>query len=570
MGALVSGIARWIYRNFISLLLIMSVLYLGVFLKAEFKEYELNASSLTTLSKTSADLNTVVEAIATSTAERITAMRSATLKLVDARIAQINIEVGQREPEVGMLKFLSPLATAQVNPEKLYAYGQNVVMLKALRLELGALTNISTELKYAGGLDAALIASQRADRLSEEATKNVEQYKKANPVRSNGFFGAILGGIGQSDLQPLIDKQTKASAEKLKANATYTRMAREVAAARANQKQPMSIKDELRAQIQPIEDALAHHQQSQKVNWIARIKQPIVEILPSALSVLASVILIPIAIKGVFYFFLAPLASKRPPIILLPKSPGAIDGLDADIRFASTKLRISSVSKTVDLLPKQELLIHPEYLQSTSIAGTKDTKWLMNYSLPWSSLLSGMFALTRIRAENPEKVVISAGHDPLTEVGLISLPEGSAFVLQPRCLIGIWSDVATPVRISRHWRIFSLHAWLTLQLRYLVFHGPATLIVKGCRGVQIERANGGRRISQAATIGFSPNLSYSTYRSDTFNAYLRGKQPLLTDAFVGDSGYFVYEETPHYGKGAGVTGRGLEGFTDAALKAFGI
>jgi hypothetical protein len=34
------------------------------------------------------------------------------------------------------------------------------------------------------------------------------------------------------------------------------------------------------------------------------------------------------------------------------------------------------------------------------------------------------------------------------------------------------------MRIARHWRLRSLSAWLTLQLRCIVFHGPAKLTVK--------------------------------------------------------------------------------------------
>ncbi|MCK7502947.1 MAG: hypothetical protein MZV70_01815 [Desulfobacterales bacterium] len=34
-------------------------------------------------------------------------------------------------------------------------------------------------------------------------------------------------------------------------------------------------------------------------------------------------------------------------------------------------------------------------------------------------------------------------------------------------------DMDRPMQITRHWRLGSLSAWLTLQLRYIVFHGPA-------------------------------------------------------------------------------------------------
>lgn len=113
-------------------------------------------------------------------------------------------------------------------------------------------------------------------------------------------------------------------------------------------------------------------------------------------------------------------------------------------------------------------------------------------------------------------------------------------------------------------------AWLTLQLRYLVFHGPAQLLIKGCRGIRVERAGSGRRINQAATIGFSANVEYSTSRCETFASYLMGNQELLNDGFSGEVGFYVYEELPNYGRRSGIAGRGLEGLTDSVLKVFGV
>ncbi|MBK9571210.1 MAG: hypothetical protein IPO43_00185 [Rhodoferax sp.] len=137
--------------------------------------------------------------------------------------------------------------------------------------------------------------------------------------------------------------------------------------------------------------------------------------------------------------------------------------------------------------------------------------------------------------------MISATKDPFSEVGILSLPEGAALVMQPHSLVGVVQPTGSPVRITSHWRLTSLHAWLTLQLRYLAFHGPARLIVQGGRGVRIERADAGRSINQAATIGFTANLAYSTRRCETFSAYWLGRQELLNDSFKGAQGFFVYE-----------------------------
>lgn len=289
-----------------------------------------------------------------------------------------------------------------------------------------------------------------------------------------------------------------------------------------------------------------------------------------AAQILLLLILIPIAIKLFFYFILAPLASRRPAICILPGVSGEIKDVDENLVSELTPTKISAVSLQLNINEHQELLIKPDYIQSSSVHGKKDTKWLLNNSIPFSSALSDMVALTRIRTDDCESIVISTTKDPLSEVGIFSLPEGSAFVLQPRSLIGVLQHKDSPMEITRHWKFFSLPAWLTSQLRYLVFHGPAKLIVKGCRGVRLEKAGNGRRISQAATIGFSANIQYSTTRCETFFPYLTAKQELLKDGFDGESGYYIYEEMPNLESRSGITGRGLEGFTDAVLKVFGL
>ena len=286
--------------------------------------------------------------------------------------------------------------------------------------------------------------------------------------------------------------------------------------------------------------------------------------LPKALWILAGVMLAPVLIKALLYFVLAPLAQALRPIRILP---------DDRAPAIPPPLR-SAVSLSVEVAPDEEILVHPDFVQSSSLPARKQTQWFLNARLPFSSLAAGLFALTRIRPEGaePTRVVVSSQNDPLGEIGLIELPAGAAMVVQPRSLAGVVKPVGVPVRITRHWRLGSLHAWLTLQLRYLVFHGPCRLILKGCRGVRAEQPEPGRPrlINQSATLGFSANLDYRNTRCETFVAYLRGKEDLFNDLFAGGPGWFVYEELPAAGRRAGLTGRGLEGVTDAVLKAFGI
>ncbi len=285
--------------------------------------------------------------------------------------------------------------------------------------------------------------------------------------------------------------------------------------------------------------------------------------LPAALGILLAVMLAPLIVKGLLYFVIAPLAERLPPIRILP---GAMaDAIDP---------APSAVSLPVELHPGEELALQSEYVQSSSRPARKRTRWFLNPALPFSSIASGMFALTAIRPEGdaPTRVMVSSQRDPLAEVALLELPAGAALVLQPRSLAGVVSAVDAPPRITRHWRLASLHAWLTLQFRYLVFHGPCRLVLKGCRGVRAERPEPGqaRLVNQAATLGFGAGLDYRVTRCETFVSYYLGREDLFNDLFAGGPGLYVCEELPDAARRAGLGGRGLEGAVDAALKAFGI
>ena len=286
---------------------------------------------------------------------------------------------------------------------------------------------------------------------------------------------------------------------------------------------------------------------------------------PAAALLVLSAILTPLAIKAFFYFVLAPLASRLKPMSIAHELH--LDDAGVPLPPASQS-RISGVSQALPLAPGDTMVIHPAYLQSSPVGSRKRTQWLLDWSYPLTSLAAGMAALTRITSTHSASVTLSASDDPLMEVAVLHLPEGAALVLQPRGLVGlVFHGAATA--ISSHWRLASLHAWLTLQLRFIVFRGPLTLIVRGTRGVRMEPAGQGRSISQAATLGFSTGVLYSTTRSETFVPYLRGQQALLNDRFDGD-GIYLYEETPRHGKQPGKVGSWFEGFTDAVLKVFGI
>jgi len=293
-------------------------------------------------------------------------------------------------------------------------------------------------------------------------------------------------------------------------------------------------------------------------SWQVTTIEPMVDALTTAACNVAWAIAAIVAIKGFLFFVLAPLAERRPPLVV---RPAAGTGRRRPVSRSSLTLPMA-------LSPSDVIVVQGSHLQSAPDSVRARTQWLLSAAKPLTSLASGMWMLTRLQSSTPCTVVVSAATDPLEEIGAVTLDEGDALVIQPRYLVGVVHQTGSPLRMRSEWK-GGWHAWLTLQFRYLVFEGPGTLIVRGCRGTRVENTDQGRRISQAMTIGFSPHLAYSVSRSETFTAYLLGQRSLFIDRVHGP-GIVLYQEVPSAGMHTGVKGRGLEGLLDGALKAVGI
>lgn len=284
--------------------------------------------------------------------------------------------------------------------------------------------------------------------------------------------------------------------------------------------------------------------------------------LAAAIVIVLCIIFVPYLLRTFLFFVVAPLLRFIEPITIAPLSTGMI------------KHEESQVSIPVVISAGKELLVRQSALQTLSTGSDKRTRWFLNSHLPFSSLASGMYALTSVRCTNDdnETVTVSLDDDVFSSLCSLRLPIGSSLVLKPHTIVGVLKDADQEIRIQRNWRIFSLHSWLTFQFRYLVFHGPCDIIVQGCRGVRVEqsRAETGRLLSPQSTIGFSPDVEYSNQRVETFMPYLFGYETLLKDRFTGAGGVYLYEETIDPRRKKGIAGRGLEGFLEGVLNAFGI
>lgn len=319
--------------------------------------------------------------------------------------------------------------------------------------------------------------------------------------------------------------------------------------------------------LRPLEERVADARAAVSRDVVSRLAGPLRQVLPLAVGILAAAIAARAAIRAFFYFVLAPLATRGASVRLDREKDGMPAGQGREGPAAVALLAPSAVSQTLRLAPEEELLVLPNYLQSTPVGAARSTRWLIG-GRPWASLSAGMAMLTCVQTRRPEdELVLSASDDGLSEIALLRIPAGGALAIQPRALVGLVARRGAPIDIGWHWRLASLHAWLTLQLRYFVLRGPLTLAVQGRRGVRVQEARATQAIRQDATLGFSTDTAYSTVRSAPFLPYLRGQAPLLYDRF-GGAGIYLYDETP----GAGRPGRlrcGLEGVTDALLKLVG-
>lgn len=292
--------------------------------------------------------------------------------------------------------------------------------------------------------------------------------------------------------------------------------------------------------------------------WSSEMRLPL--IFKVAAFILLGIVAMPFLIRLFCYLILAPFAMRRPAIRL--RVPGA-----AGVAIALADRSATSVG--IRLAPGEELLVRQAYLQTSSLAGAKGTQWFLDWRHPVTSIATGLTFLTRVRGDG-EVTTVSAVHDPFAEVTILTLVDGAACVLYPRALAAVAQPIRRRLRVTAHWRLFSLNAWATMQLRYLVFHGPARLVLKGGRGVRIERAERGRVFGQDQLVGFSADLAYSVTRTETFWPYLFGYEQLLKDRVEAGEGILIVEEAPMAGRRPGDVKRGIEGMIDAGMKVFGM
>jgi hypothetical protein len=573
---LIQHFFSWIIGKFSSVVVVFAILWLGAFIVGKFQGVKQLGQGVNLLQSLEANIKSQLTKGSAEAQARIKDLDQKAQADIDRQLKKLDEEINRLRDELPS-KPKRAIAVAKADMKTLSDWASNEVTIRVKQEERDALARI---LKYRSELDQFEQKKRDGPRNLErlrlihvaelqeiaQLEADAAQLRKTHPVLVR------IPGTAESDT-------LKATKTKIDSKAIYTqklkveyeeadRSLRELKKPNLPVIFPQDLKiDDV---LKELSDARVEIEDKLKQEWFSRVisyEFQWTDLMTTAVAIVAAGAAIPFVIKLLFFYFLAPIATRRPGLALLPNSGGQL--LTARDPQGQTTAVTSSVSCRVAIDSSSELLVHPNYVQSYPNSCEARTQWILNRSIPLSSVAAGLYGLTRMRAESPQTVVVSSTRDPLSEVSEITIPKGSSAVLQPRHIVGVIQSRAEPTRITRHWRILNLHAWLTMQLRYLVIHGPVTLVVKGCRGVRVEAAEAGRSLSPDATIGFSANLHYSSRRCETLFSYLSGQKPLLNDSFTGGSGYYVYQEMP-YQRRSGFFGRGLEGALDAALKPLGI
>lgn len=554
MFKLISIILHWVSRQFVSLTVIVLILVLGAKILDAITDYvELNQRNVASES-TLASIPVFFKDIAGSTEERCNDLRKAGRDKIQARISVVKEEKNRYEAKQ---RHGSERIFAQLKGD--FSDFENDLRIDLLNQELSYLESI---ISVGDVLEKRKSLQGRAQQLHAQINNNnvlISGLQNNFPiaVRVPGFWPNV-------QLNNLVAQNQQLNAQLSSVQGDIRFVSRFVGGGKrdfvVDGSQYKIIHDELTKARGVVAEKLED-------NLISKPLKAIKDVFPSALMILLGAMLSPLAIKSFFYYLLAPVASRMSPICIAPSRGGEVRYVPDS---SQPEKRASAKALGITVRADEELLLHPEFDRSSGTQLRKTGKFFLDNRYPLSGLASGLFLLTRVEADDDFHCTVSSNEELLSEVALIEVAEGTELVLLPKHIVGVIKPRASDLRFASHWRLTSITAWLTLQLRYLTVSGPVKILVKGCQGVRVDAVGDGQTINQSHTIGFTANVPYAVRRSSPFLAYYRGKQEIFDDYFSGGKGFYLSEVTPNVGKKSGITGKGLEGIVDSFLKVFGL
>mgnify|MGYP005993625597 CR=1 FL=1 len=247
------------------------------------------------------------------------------------------------------------------------------------------------------------------------------------------------------------------------------------------------------------------------------------------------ILVIPIATRTIWFYAVAPLASSAKPVRLAR--------ISQELGFATSPLLNCSESKRkfdLNVAPNESLFVRAACLQKTQGQTKKRTQIVWKPSAPFISYSARLWELIRVDGgREGASASIWSGKDADRQLVCVELRDHPGLVFRPRHLVGVIHE-PDMLQLRKQWRLNYLHAWCTLQLRYIVLKGTGRVIFWAMGGIEAMSPNSGKDcVTQDSIAGFDTRLDYSVRRNETFYHYLRGREPLFDDCFEGEGQYLV-------------------------------
>lgn len=240
-------------------------------------------------------------------------------------------------------------------------------------------------------------------------------------------------------------------------------------------------------------------------------------------SVVIGVLLAPWLQRTLFYFVVMPWVASARMLHLVSGQKGTLT------------IGPSRRTLPIELAAHERCLARADYVRP--VAGRTSSQWLLSWKAPLVSYAAGLSILTRLESAEDGATVRATLASPLEAESYLvelTLAEHPGFIFHPRHLVAVIGEV----ELFSSWRIWSVHSWMTGQLRYIGVRGTGRCVFEGFGDVVAQSVDQHpSRIEQELVVGFDARLGYATARTETFLPYFLGRTPLVDDVFQGNGAY---------------------------------
>jgi uncharacterized protein (AIM24 family) len=240
----------------------------------------------------------------------------------------------------------------------------------------------------------------------------------------------------------------------------------------------------------------------------------------------------PLAWKAAWYYGIAPIAERSPPMHVLPvDAPGTCETV------ASGKVL------EVRVEPDAPLLTRMEWLQQYAPNLAKRTRFLLDWRFPFISYASGLREMTEVRVrtgQSADRAVLTSAEDPNAYLVAVRLHNHPGIVLKPGVVVAIQGAIS----IQSRWRLGSVHAWISGRLRHILFTGTGTLYLTGHGGLDWHTTDAPVVVEEALVLGYDGRAAFATARTETFWPYFRNRTSLFDYRFPGGQGFVRQTAAP--------------------------